>query len=458
MKQGQAGAEYAPAKSVAAAVRAAARPLSGGAHDYDPLMELIGTARFVMLGTTAHGTHEFCRERAEITKRLIREKDFTAIAVEADWPAACRVDRYARGAGNDANAVEALGGLTRFPAWMWRNTDVVELVDWLRAHNHQLQEGVPKVGFYGFDLYSLRASRQAVIEYLDKVDPRARNRVSAQYACFDDFAEKARGYGVFGGLGRPCRDAAVAGLVELQQSRAVQEARHKSAHAEDEYFGALQNARVVRNAEGVYAAMYRSQAPAWNLREQHMAATLDDLAAHLNRQDRRRAKIAVWAHSSHLGDGRATEKHEDGLVNVGQLVRQRHGGETRLIGFTSNGGTVTAASDWDGPPEIKELRQAVSDSYEALFHETQVARFMISGGERDKAPEALGQDRPERSIGAVYHCETPEAERAAHYFTARLADQFDAVFYFDRTRGVEPLEFSRGEIAGEVPLTYPFEF
>jgi erythromycin esterase-like protein len=444
-------------ESDAEAVRAAARPLAGNAQDYDALMELIGAARYVMLGASVHGTHEFYRERGEITKRLIREKGFTAIMVEADWPDAYRVDRYVHGASDDVNAVEALGGFVRFPAWLWRNQDAVQFIEWLRTHNDQLQQGASKVGFYGLDVYSLRASRQEVIRYLDKVDPRARDRVRAQYACFDDFRDNARGYGVFGGIGRHCRDAAVAGVMELQQSPAVRDARRKSPEAEKEYFSALQNARVVRNAEGVYASMYRSQTPAWNLREQHMAATLDDLVTHLDRQGGRQAKIAVWAHSSHLGDGRATEKHQDRLVNVGQLVREQHSGETVLICFTTNGGTVTAASDWDGPPEVKNLRPAFSDSYEGLFHETQAARFMIAHRERDRVPKVLQRDKAERSIGAVYHSETAEAERAAHYFSARLADQFDAVFYFDETRAVEPLEFTRAETTVEVPLTYPFE-
>jgi erythromycin esterase-like protein len=456
MTQLQSASETIRDRSDVEGVRAAATTLSGTAQDYDPLMELVGAARFVLLGAGTHGTREFYRERGEITKRLIQEKGFTAIAVEADWPDAYRVDRYVRGASNDGSAVEALGGFSRFPAWLWRNTEAVALVQWLRAHNDQLADNDRKVGFYGLDLYSLRTSRYAVIEYLDKVDPRARDRVRAQYACFDNFGDKARGYGVFGGIGHPCRDAAVAGVVELQQSREVQQARRASSEAEEEYFNAFQNARVVRNAEGVYGAMYRSPAPAWNLREQHMAATLDDLVTHLNRQGSR-ARIAVWAHSSHLGDGRATEKREDRLVNVGQVVREQHGGESVLIGFTTGSGTVTAASEWNGPPQIKELRPVFPDSCEALFHDTKIDRFMISHRQREEVPEVLRRDKRERSIGAVYHSETPQAERVAHYFTAQLADQFDAVFYFDKTRALEPLEFAHGETTLEVPLTYPFE-
>jgi erythromycin esterase-like protein len=437
------------------AVRTTAHSLNGQPRDYDPLIDLIGDARIVLLGAASHGTHEFYRERAEITKRLIQEKSFAAVAVEADWPDAYRVNRYVRGMSDDPDAIKALAGFKRFPAWMWRNTDVVEFVNWLRAHNDQLQDGAPKIGFYGLDLYSLRASRQAVIKYLDKVDPRARDRLRAQYACFDDFGDNTRGYGVLGGIGRPCRDAAVAGVVELQQSRATREARRKNSEAEEEYFSALQNARVVRNAEGVYSAMYRSRPSAWNLREQHMAVTLDDLMAHLSRQGNR-AKIAVWAHSSHLGDGRATEKREDRLINVGQLVRERHSADAVLVGFTTNRGTVATASDWNQPVETKELRQALPDSYEALFHETRLARFLLTVREHDNLQGFLPNPKLERSIGVIYYSETPELERTSHYFNARLAKQFDAVLHFDETRAVEPLERAVTKTS-EVPQTYPFE-
>jgi erythromycin esterase-like protein len=436
------------------AVRAAAHALGGPARDYDPLMALIGDARLVLLGATSHGTHEFYRERAVVTKRLIEEKSFTAVAVEADWPDAYRVDRYVRGVSEDAGAVEALTGFRRFPIWLWRNTDAVEWIDWLRGHNDELRAGAAKVGFYGLDVYSLRASRQAVIQYLQKLDPKAADRTRAQYACLDHFGDNARGYGVLGGIGRPCREAALAGVVELQQSRAVREARLAGPEAEEEYFNALQNARVVRNAEGVYGSMYRSQAPAWNLREQHMAVTLDDLVAHLGRSGGR-AKIAVWAHSSHLGDGRAAETHEERLVNVGQLVRERHGDRAVLIGFTTHRGTVTAASDWDRPAELKEVRPALPGSIEALFHETGCRDFLISMGERANAPEAVRQSKLERSIGAVYQAETTELERAGHYFSARLAEQFDALCFFDETRAVEALEHVHTDTV-EAPLTYPF--
>jgi erythromycin esterase-like protein len=436
-------------------VRARAHPLNGDPHDYDPLIDLTGAARIALLGAASHGTHEFYRERAEITKRLIKEKGFTAVALEGDWPDAYRVSRYVRGMSDDADASKALEGFQRFPAWMWRNTDIVEFVEWLRAYNDALPAEATKVGLYGLDLYNLRAAREAVLLYLEKIDPRAADRTRASYACLDHYSDHSRGYGVLAALAKPCKDESVSGLVELQESRAVREARRAGPMAEEEFFNALQNARVVRNAEGYYRSMYRAEVSTWNLREQHLTETLNDLFAHLNRKGER-AKIAVWAHNSHLGDARGTEKGEERELSVGQLVRQRHGGDAVLVGLTTNYGTVTAASDWDTPAEIKEVRPALPNSYEELFHHTRLPRFLLAFRERDNVPEALRHPRLERSIGIIYHSETPEIERTSHYFNARLAKQFDAVVFFDETRAVEPLELAAAN-TGEVPGTYPFE-
>lgn len=436
------------------AVRAAAHPLNGGIKNYDPLIELIGDARFVLLGAASHGTHEFYAERARITERLIKEKGFTAIAAEADWPAAYRVNRYVRGMSNDADAVEALNGFQFFPAWMWRNTDMVEWIEWLRGYNSALPESATKVGFYGLDLYSLSTSREAVLRYLKKIDPKAADRTRARYACLDHIADHSRGYGVLGALAKPCKDEALSGLVELQESRAVKEARRAGPFAEEEFFNALQNARVVKNADGYYRSMYRAEVPTWNLRERHMDESLVELFEHLNRHGDR-AKIVVWAHNAHVGDARATEKGQDRELSIGQLIRERHGREPVLVGFTTNRGTVTAASDWDRFWEIKQIRPALPDSQEALFHEVRPA-FLLTCRERDNVQEALRHPRLQRSIGVIYHLETPELERASHYFNARLPKQFDAVLYFDETRAVEPLERTQSE-TDEVPQTYPFE-
>jgi erythromycin esterase-like protein len=434
------------------AVRDTAHPLTGTPHDYDPLIHTIADARFVLLGEASHGTHEFYRERAQITKRLI-QKGFTAVAVEADWPDAYRVNRYARNVSDDADAIEALADFRRFPTWMWCNTDVVEFVEWLRLHNDALPRSANKIGFYGLDLYSLRASMEAVLRYLETIDPDAANRARARYSCFDHFGEDTQVYGFVtgSGLAKSCEHEVVTQLVELQR-RATEYARRDGRVAEDELFYAEQNARLVKNAEAYYRSMFLAEVSSWNLRDRHMAETLEALVAHLNRQGAR-AKVAIWAHNSHLGDARTTEMGQRGELNVGQLVREQYGRDAVLVGFATHHGTVTAASDWGGPAERKWVRPALSDSYEAMFHATRLDRFLLTWREGDIVTEGLRTPRLERAIGVIYR---PETERMSHYFWGRLPDQFDAVLHFDETRAVEPLERTAEWEAGEVPETFPF--
>jgi erythromycin esterase-like protein len=433
-------------------LRAAVRPLAGDEHDYDALLSLIGDARFVLIGEASHGTHEFYAERAAITKRLIAEKGFTAVAVEADWPDAYRVNRYVRGMPQDADADAALSGFTRFPTWMWRNTIVRDFVDWLRAHNARLSGGAARTGFYGLDLYSLYASIEAVVGYLDKVDPAAAARARYRYGCLEHFGEDSQQYGYAASfdLSASCEKEVIEQLVELQR-RADRYAHLDGRVAEDEYFYAEQNARLAKNAEEYYRTMFHGRVSSWNLRDRHMVETLDALVPHLDRHGGR-TKVVVWAHNSHLGDARATQMGDAGEWNVGQLVRERHATETVLVGLTTDHGTVTAASDWDGPAERKRVRPGLPGSVEALFHETSIPRFFLplQGGE---GATILQERRIERAIGVIYR---PETERLSHYFDARLPAQFDAVLHFDETRALEPLEPTEGWQSGEAPETYPF--
>jgi erythromycin esterase-like protein/predicted phosphoribosyltransferase len=433
------------------ALRASAHPLTGVARDYDPLMNRIGDARFALLGEASHGTHEFYRERAEITKRLIKEKHFTAVAVEVDWPDAYRVNRYVRGISDDLDAVEALTDFRRFPTWMWRNTVVVEFIEWLRAHNDAFPPGAAKVGFYGLDLYSLHTSMKAVLRYLEKVDSEAAKRARERYSCFDHFGEDTQVYGFMTrlNLAKSCEDEVVSQLVELQR-RAADHARRGAV--EDELFYAEQNARLVKNAEAYYRAMFLEEVSSWNLRDRHMAETLDALIMHLGRNDGR-ARIAVWEHNSHLGDARATDMRQRSELNVGQLTREKYGHDAVLIGFTTHHGTVTAASDWGAPAERKRVRPALAGSYEALFHAAERVRFLLTWRDNDTLAVGLREPRLERAIGVIYR---PETERQSHYFRARLPDQFDAVLHYDETRAVKPLEVTTEWEAGEVPETFPF--
>ena len=433
-------------------VAGAVAPLTGAATDYDALLEMVGDSRFVLLGEASHGTHEFYKERAQITKRLIAEKGFGAVAVEADWPDAYRVNRYVRGEGDDAEAVDALSGFKRFPAWMWRNADVLDFVGWLRAHNDDLAGSEEKVGFFGLDLYSLHASIEAVLNYLDKMDPIAASSARYRYACFEHFGEdpQAYGYAASFGLTESCEREVVDQLVDLQR-RAAEYARRDGRIAADDFFYAEQNARLVKNAEEYYRTMFRGRVSSWNLRDRHMAETLHALLVHIEKQ-RRNGKVVLWAHNSHLGDARATDMGLAGEFNVGQLVRERYGADAVLIGFSTYAGTVTAASGWGGPAERMRVRPAMADSYESLFHDVGVERFMINLRAAGGASAALRQPMLERAIGVIY---LPETERVSHYFHARLSDQFDAVLHFDETRAVEPLERTGEWDAGEVPETFP---
>jgi erythromycin esterase-like protein len=430
------------------AIMHAARPLSGGDDDYDQLLDRARTARLVLLGEASHGTHEFYTERAAITQRLIEELDFDAVVVEGDWPDAYAVDRFVRD-GEPSDAERALRGFKRFPHWMWRNEVVVELVEWMRTRNASYAD-VEHAGFYGMDLYSLHASIDAVLDYLWKVDPDAARRARDRYSCFDMFGDDPQAYGHATSRGaESCEEAVVTQLIELARSyrHAV---GYRDARAIDEQFVAEQNARLVRNAERYYRAMFRGRVSSWNLRDTHMADTVDALLSHLGR-DGHQAKLVVWAHNSHLGDARATEMGARGEVNVGQLLRERHGAGVFNVGFTTHCGTVTASSDWDEPAESKDVVPSLSGSYERLLHDSGIERFYLATSD-PAVRRALREPRLERAIGVIYR---PETERQSHYFHARLADQFDAVIHIDQTSAVMPLEPVGLHVEEELPETYP---
>jgi erythromycin esterase-like protein len=437
----------------AAALARRARPVDGAAGDYDALLDLVGDRRFVLLGEASHGTHEFYRERARITRRLIDELGFTGVAVEADWPDAYRVNRYVRGLSDDRDADAALGGFRRFPTWMWRNRDVLRFAEWLHGRNAACADPFARAGFYGLDLYSLGASISAVVEYLDHVDPAEAARARERYACFDRVGGgpegRSYGYALAVHDALPCENEVVRQLVELRR-RADAYLRRDGWLAEDEQFYAEQNAVVVRDAEEYYQQMYRADVSSWNLRDRHMAATLDALAGHLDRHGAR-SKIVVWEHNSHVGDARVTGMSARGEHNVGQLARQRYGRDCLLVGFTTFDGEVTAAANWDEPAKRRRVRPALDGSHEALLHEVPLRDFWLRTDD-PATHDVLDVARLERAIGVVYR---PETERQSHYFPARLASQFDAVVHLDRTRAVEPLDRSEHWDLGEPAETYP---
>jgi erythromycin esterase-like protein len=432
-------------------VRAASLRLRGARTDYDALLDRIDDARFVLIGDATHGTHEFYRERAELTRRLVLEKGFHAVAVEADWPDAYRINRYIHEQSDDRAAIDALADFGRFPAWMWRNADVLDFIGWLRDHNEDVPQPGARVSFFGLDLYSLMSSMHAVIDYLDRVDPGAARRARQRYGCFDQFGEDGQTYGYAAGLGLApsCEDEVVAQLTEMRR-RAVERAG-AAPLADDEVFFAEQNAMVVKDAERYYRTMFRGRTSSWNIRDRHMMETLRALVDHLDRAVGR-AKVVVWAHNSHLGDARATEMGAARELNLGQLVRETYGAEAMLVGMTTYAGTVTAASEWGGPAERKTVLPALPGSYEAVFHATGLPRLLLMLNDSGGARERLRRRRLERAIGVLY---LPETERVSHYFETSLPEQFDAVVHIDETRALEPLERTAAWHSGEVPETYP---
>jgi erythromycin esterase-like protein len=416
-------------------IRTSAHPVTGSERDYDPLMRLVGNASFVLLGEATHGTHEFYRERARISRRLIGERRFSGIAIEGDWPDAERVNRYVRGIGSDTTPEQALSSFTRFPEWMWRNTDVRDLIRWLRGYN-ATRGPEERVGFYGFDLYSLYRSIDQVVEILGKMDPDAAGGARERYRCFGRYGREPEAYGSAAATSpaRSCEDEARAVFAELEQRFGTAPPGEDPAHAEMR-FSALQNARVVKNAEEYYRTAFQGGISSWNLRDRHMAETVEALAGHL-RSRGGTPRLALWAHNTHMGDARVTEPGEQGEWNVGQLLRQRFPRETVLVGFTTYTGMVTAARQWGGRGEVRPLRPALPGSYSALFHQAGIPGFLLLVPGDEVLQQALAGPRIERAVGVIY---LPETERQSHYFQAILPRQFDAVIHLDTTRAIEAL-------------------
>ncbi len=399
------------------ALERASSQIVGATNDYDPLMELIGDARFVLLGASTCGTHEFCAAPARITRRLIEEKGFTAVALDADWPDVLRVNRYVQGSG-DRNAVQALDDFYHFPTWEWRNAAVLDFVEWL--HDYNASHGTT-IRVHGLDFYNLHASSELVIADLDQVDPAAARRMRHRcaYPCFDEFGADARAYGHTSSLGidAACEDELVERLVELRNrsSGFVMANRQITPPA---LFGVELWATLSRDAPTYYRGLLGDRALSWNLRNRHLAVVLEELAAYLERSTGG-GKVVVWAHNTQVGDARATELCDRGEVSLGQIIRERHGSDVVLVGLSTYYGTVTAASEWGGPVEQGALPAAVPDSFEALFHDVTHPRFLLSLRQGGELTELLGQARRQRALGIVYR---PAIEPRNHYIHGRCAN------------------------------------
>lgn len=409
--------------------------------DFGAFFDRYGDARVVLLGEATHGTSEFYRARAAITRHLIEHHGFNIVAVEADWPDAGRIDDYVR---HQAPRPRRGDMFVRFPTWMWRNVEVLEFADWLRGHNADLSEE-RRVSFHGLDVYSLSESMHAVLAYLDSIDPDEAADARRRYGCLTPWQDDPAHYGhaVVRGGRHSCEDRVVAQLREMLANR-LDYLRGDG----ERWFDAYQNARIVRAAERYYRAMYQSSNESWNLRDRHMFETLQALLAH--RGDGARA--VIWAHNSHVGNAAATSMGWQGQFNIGELCRMAHGDEAVLIGFGTDSGTVAAADDWGADMRIKTVLPARPDSYEKAFRRTGLARTLTDwrGSARKSLADMLRVPLLERAIGVVYR---PESELLSHYFEAVLAEQFDAWVWFDQTTAVTPLGHERPHGA---PETWPF--
>jgi erythromycin esterase len=412
-------------------------------EDMDILIDRIGNARFVLLGEASHGTSEYYAWRSAISRRLITEKQFSFIGVEGDWPDCYNLNRYIKNHKNSGkSAEEVLRAYRRWPTWMWANREIVRLAEWLRGHNDQV--GVTnRVGFYGLDVYSLWDSIKAVIDYLETVDPEAAEQAKQAYRCFEPFGGDVQRYAYHAAfMPKSCEDEAIKVLQKMLQ----RVPKYQGTSEED--FDAEQNARVVANAEHYYRIMIRGDAASWNIRDTHMAETLNNLMRFYGPG----AKAIVWAHNTHIGDARYTDMSDNGMVNIGQLVREEQTeDDTVLIGFGTYKGTVIAGESWDSPMQVMNVPPARPESWEALMHETSPANKLILSNEVEDL-EGLWMRRDHRAIGVVYN---PERERYGNYVPTLLPRRYDAFIYLDETRALHPLH-ARQPPDTDVPETYPW--
>jgi protein-L-isoaspartate(D-aspartate) O-methyltransferase len=412
---------------------------------FGTLFDRFADNRVVLLGEASHGSSEFYRARAAITKRLIAQHGFNIVAVEADWPDAASINRYI---AHLPSRQRSEASFQRFPTWMWRNVEVERFVESLRLHNAPLAVA-GRVGFYGLDFYNMHASIAAVLAYLDEVDPEAAAVARQRYGCLTPWQKDPATYGraVLSAGYAKCEQEVIRQCRELLQNEF-----DYAEQGNERFLDAAQNARLIASAERYYRIMYYGGAASWNLRDTHMFETLQ----HVLEARGPNSKAVVWAHNSHIGDARHTEMGRmRGELNIGQLCREHYGERAALIGFGTHGGTVAAASDWDGKMEIKQLRPSRSDSVERLFHDSRVPALLLDMREHRHPAlrQRLTEPRLERFIGVIYR---PETELMSHYSEVSLPEQFDAYVWFDQTKAVTPLAVDKTKDDHSVPDTYPF--
>ena len=435
-------------------LRENAKSLRDFEQDFEYLFELVGDASIVLLGESTHGSHEFYFERSQMSKALIEKKGFNVICIEGCWPESFRVNRYIRNWGDDREAIESLRDFKQFPSWMWANADILDFVGWLRDYNDSGSSNFSQVGFYGLDLYSLHKSAHEVLSYLKDIHSDFLERSKELYKCIDQMGHDTQSYAFSATLGlvRPFENDVKAQYREFLQHTENYLESISDPHRREEYFSAVQNSRIVCSAEHYYRTLLRSDVSSWNIRDRHMADTVEQVAQFYRDQELV-PKILIWAHNSHIGQARGCDMGQRGEINVGEILKDRHGKQVVSIGFTTHSGTVTAASNWAEHSQKHTVIPALSGSCEDLFHKVGIGDFFLNFRNSSSVSEVLKDELLQRAIGVVYR---PDSERISHYYFESLSVQYDGLVHIDHTRAVEPLENkSLWEHGLEAPETYP---
>jgi erythromycin esterase-like protein len=409
-------------------------------EDLEPLLDRIGDARFVLLGEASHGTHEYYLWRARISKRLIEEKGFRFIGVEGDWPDCYRVNQYIQGELGDTTAKDVLHAFSRWPTWMWANWEIVAFAEWLRGYN-DMRPDEEKVGFYGLDVYSLWESLKAVIGYLKQHDPDALPAAERAFRCFEPYEEDPQEYAratLF--VPESCERE----VIDLHNT--IRQQAAPKADADATALNAVMNAEVIKGAETYYRTMVHGGGTSWNVRDRHMADTLNRLMQFYGSD----AKAIVWEHNTHIGDARYTDMASAGMYNVGELVRQEHEpAGVVLAGFGSYEGTVIAAREWDAPMQVMPVPPARPGSWEQALHDMNAEDRLLLFHRPADPTSALAAPRGRRAIGVVSH---PACE-AGNYVPTVLPLRYDAFMYLDQTQALHPLHIQPETTAPEL---YPW--
>ena len=421
----------------------ASHPITSDA-DLTYLMDAIGDSKYVLLGEASHGTHEYYTWRAKISQRLIEEKGFNFIAVEGDWPDCYQLNRYLKNYPDaNPNAYEVLLNFKRWPTWMWANWEIVAFSEWLKSYNMD-KPMRNRIGFFGLDIYSLWESLEVIIDYLKTKDLATLKIALKAIRCFEPYkADDGQSYAKANAIvPELCTDEVVKLLWELRKKMPQYDGDIESA------FNIEQNALISVNAEKYYRAMLRGGSLAWNIRDWHMNNTLDRLM----KLHGKNAKCIVWEHNTHIGDARATNMTNEGMINLGQLINEEHLNEgVFTLGFGSYKGSVIAGRKWSDVMRKQIVPPAINNSWEYYLHNAGNTNNRLILLDKIKDENFKKTPLEHRAIGVVYN---PEYEQYGNYVPSILTTRYNAFFFIDETSALHPLHITPD--GHQLPETFPF--